>query len=204
MKSKKINLRKIGITISLSLLAVPVLLIVAGYGHTGYKELLHPLATPSQLKSMQTKDGNITYLSYGDHNADPVVFLHGTGANSFIWEKTSLFLADHGYYVIAVDIPPFGWSSIPKDQDYRKEVQAKRIISLLSGLSITKPIIVGHSFNSKVALQIASMYDIKKLILVAPVLDYENKNNSSIVGTASRISILRDPLLSLFVNNTGI
>jgi pimeloyl-ACP methyl ester carboxylesterase len=133
----------------------------------------------------------------------PIVLLHGTGANAFIWETTSLFLASHGYYVIAVDLPPFGWSEIPTNpQDYKKETQAKKVALALEALSIKNPSILGHSYNSKVASLVATQYPSRELILVAPVFEYGTKPNPGMIGTLTSISIIRDPLLSLFVNNT--
>lgn len=178
-------------------------LILLGYCYTFYKEYVHDLTTPENVHKISTSDGDITYLSYGDTKSQPIVFFHGTGANAFIWEKTSTFLASNGYYVIAVDLPPFGWSSIPSDPgDYRKETQAKKIIELLTVLSIANPIIVGHSYNSKVALLVASSIPSKELILVAPVLEYGEKPDPGMIGKLTSISLIRDPLLSLFVNNT--
>lgn len=180
------------------------LLIISGYCYTIFKEHLHSFTTPTSIKSTKIDDESMTYLTYGDPTHQPVIFLHGTGANGFIWEQTSLFLKEQGYYVIALDVPPFGWTSVPKNQDYRKEVQSDRIIQLMKKLSITDPIIVGHSFNSKIALQVAASYPSKKLIFVAPVLDYEVKKDKEIgfIGKLFSVSLLRDPLLSLFVNNT--
>lgn len=186
----------------LIVLSIFLLIIIAGYAFTFYKEHIRSLTTPAAIKSTTIDNNEMTYLAYGDKNNQPVVLFHGTGANSFIWEKTSQILADNGYYVIALDIPPFGWTSISNDHDYRKEVQASKITNLLKSLQVVNPILVGHSFNSKIALQVASTYESKKLIFIAPVLDYEAKQDPSFVGKLFSISVLRDPVLSLFVNNT--
>lgn len=178
------------------------LVLLSGYLYTFYKEQIHSFSTPDAIKRVAGLEGDLTYLAYGETENQPIILLHGTGANALIWEKTSVFLADKGYYVVAIDLPPFGWSSIPKNQDYRKETQAKRVIEILTALSITDPIILGHSFNSKVALQVIANYPSKELVLVAPVLEYGDKTKSGAVGVLSSISIIRDPLLSLFVNNT--
>lgn len=183
------------------ILSLALLTISVGYCFTFYKERVQTLETPTSLQRASIKDGYLTYLTYGDKGNQTVVLLHGTGANAFIWEKTSTFLAEQGYYVLAVDVAPFGWSSIPEDQDYRKEVQAKKIIELLHSLSVTNPIILGHSYNSKIALQIVKNFSSKKLILVAPILDYKKEISPLPLRILSSISVLRDPLLSLFVNN---
>ncbi len=190
-----------GVTVIFGTISI---VIILGYSYTLYKEYVHPFTIPPSLKSIVVDGETMTYLTYGDPTHQPIILLHGTGANAFIWEKNSQFLAEQGYYVIALDIPPFGWTSIPKNQDYRKEAQAARIIKLMTQLTIVSPIIVGHSFNSKIALQIASSYPSKKLIFIAPVLDYEIKKDKGVgfIGNLFSVSLLRDPLLSLFVNNT--
>ncbi len=107
-------------------------MIILGYGYTYYKESISNLTTPDAIKKVNIENGDITYLSYGEPKNQPILLIHGTGANAFIWEKTSTFLASQGYYVVAIDVPPFGWSSIPlSPQDYRKETQAKKVITLL-------------------------------------------------------------------------
>lgn len=177
--------------------------IILGYSYTFYKEYIHTFTTPSALQKISTQEGDLAYLAYGDSKNQPIVLFHGTGANAFIWDKTSLFLASHGYYVISVDLPPFGWSFIPKaPQDYKKETQAKRVVTLLARLSLKNPIIIGHSYNSKVALLVASSFPSREIIFIAPVLSYDEKEDPGIIGTLASISLLRDPLLSLFVNNT--
>lgn len=178
-------------------------MIILGYGYTYYKESISNLTTPDAIKKVNIENGDITYLSYGEPKNQPILLIHGTGANAFIWEKTSTFLASQGYYVVAIDVPPFGWSSIPlSPQDYRKETQAKKVITLLEKLSIKNPIIVGHSYNSKVALLVASQYPARELVMIAPVLQYGEKEEAGIAGILTSISIIRDPFLSLFVNNT--
>lgn len=184
------------------IIGLALFILIAGYLYTFYKEHVHSFVQPNTIQSVKGVEGNLTYLAYGEVKNQPIVLFHGTGANAFIWEKTSIFLAENGYYVVAVDLPPFGWSFIPENQDYRKETQAKRIVELLTALSVKNPIILGHSFNSKVALQVVDIYPSKELVLVAPVLEYEASSKAGLVGTLSSISILRDPLLSLFVNNT--
>lgn len=199
----------------LSLFICISLILISGYTFTYYKEHIHLYVVPSSVKSVMTLYGTTTYLNYGDSNNTPIVLLHGTGANAFIFEKTSLFLSEKGYYVIVPDIPPFGFTTIREQTSYTKDIQAKKIIALLDILSIKKPIVLGHSFNAKVALQIAEQGEVKKLILVAPVFDYKKVNTTDCSNTDClekespksffpllfSITPLRDSTLSLLVNN---
>lgn len=183
------------------LLFLVTLVLLFGYLFTFYKEHVVSLATPPEVLSVTPPDvETLTYQTWGDKKNRPIVLLHGTGANSFIWKNVGPILAEENYYVVAIDIQPFGWSKIPKDQDYKKESQAKRLVSALQSLDVKDPTIVGHSFSSKVAIQLGLFMPIKKLILVAPVLDYETTKTPLIVNLV-KVSFIRDPLLSLFVNN---
>ncbi|MBP6888119.1 MAG: alpha/beta hydrolase [Candidatus Pacebacteria bacterium] len=176
--------------------------IIAGYLFTFYKEHLGVYRTPQEIKSLTISDSSqVTYQTWGEKGNQTVVLLHGTGANSFIWKDVAPLLTGQGYYVIAFDIPPFGWSQIPKNQDYRKEIQGERLASALKGLQVHNPIIVGHSFSSKVAIQLGLLIPIKKLLLVAPVLDYTEPTTSPATQLI-KVSFIRDPLLSLFINNS--
>ena len=46
----------------------------------------------------------------GPENGLPVVFIHGFGAWSQTWKKTTFLLAANGFHTIALDVPPFGFS----------------------------------------------------------------------------------------------
>jgi pimeloyl-ACP methyl ester carboxylesterase len=89
----------------------------------------------------------------------PVVLLHGN----------SVFLADfhasglidrlaRDHCVIAFDRPGFGHSSRPRDRLWTPSAQAALLRRALSGLGIEKPVIVGHSMGTMVALAMALDY----------------------------------------------
>ena len=68
--------------------------------------------------------------------------------------------------VLIIDLPGFGDSEEPKDTwsiyDY-----AQMVHELSKKLKIKNPILVGHSFGGKISLVYASMYETRKLVLLA-------------------------------------
>ena len=58
-----------------------------------------------------------------------MVLFHGTAAWSELWRQTSDALAAAGFHVIALDLPPFGFSDRPGN--YTRQDQAARISDVL-------------------------------------------------------------------------
>jgi pimeloyl-ACP methyl ester carboxylesterase len=85
-----------------------------------------------------------------------VVFLHGNG--SMMQELAASGLLDmlaRQYTVIAFDRPGFGHSRRPQDRLWTPQNQAKVLLKALAKLSIGRPIVVGHSWGTLVALAMA-------------------------------------------------
>ena len=102
-----------------------------------------------------------------------VLLIHGFGGSTFSWEEVADSLHSLDYEVIAVDIPPFGYS----DKDHRinqsRTAHAKRIHQLLQQeLPGRKWHLAGHSMGGAIAQAYALMYpeDLLSVTFVAPVL----------------------------------
>jgi pimeloyl-ACP methyl ester carboxylesterase len=86
-----------------------------------------------------------------------IIFIHGTAAWSGLWRETMTRFAEAGYYCIAIDIPPFGFSERPAEPSYGNAAQAKRIVALMDALKIKHAILFGHSFGGGATLETALM-----------------------------------------------
>jgi len=86
-----------------------------------------------------------------------IIFIHGTAAWSGLWQETMKRFAEAGYYCIAVDIPPFGFSERPATPSYGNTAQAKRIVALMDALGLKHAILFGHSFGGGATLETALM-----------------------------------------------
>src|SRR5262249_12438534 len=100
----------------------------------------------------------------------PVVLFHGTAAWSELWWRTSDALAAADFRVIALDLPPFGFSDRPGT--YTRRDQAARINDVLGALRAKPAIIVGHSFGAGAATELVMRYPdrVRALVLVDAAL----------------------------------
>lgn len=109
-----------------------------------------------------------------------VVFLHGIGANSAIWQPIIQQLpAD--IRTLSIDLLGYGQSPQPTWPTYNANLQANSVIATLIKAGLTGPVvIVGHSLGSLVAVEIAKRYRflVKGLILCSP--PFYNHSNPSL------------------------
>jgi pimeloyl-ACP methyl ester carboxylesterase len=102
-----------------------------------------------------TVDGmRLHYFERG--TGTPVVLLHGNGSmigdfvSSGITERVA---CDHR--VIAFDRPGFGYSERPRGRTWGPSEQARLLLRAFALLGIERPIVVGHSWGTLVALALA-------------------------------------------------
>ena len=95
---------------------------------------------------LPTKDGQVFLIDQGDQFGTQVLFAHGTAAWSRLWRPTLKAIAAKNFRATAFDMPPFGWSKHPTDNDFSRHRQAKRVMALLEAFD-TKPKIVANSLG---------------------------------------------------------
>ena len=102
-----------------------------------------------------TVDG--TRLHYIDRGTGtPVVFLHGNGSMIADFVSSGITeCSDAGYRAIAFDRPGFGYSERPRGRRWGPFEQARLLLQAFALLDIERPIIVGHSWGTLVALALA-------------------------------------------------
>jgi pimeloyl-ACP methyl ester carboxylesterase len=110
-------------------------------------------AAPPSGRLIRSVDADLFVQEEGPADGPPVLFIHGTGAWSEIWRGSMRTIAARGYRAIAVDLPPFGFSSRPQPADYRDDAQGRRIIGLLDAMGIQNVTLVGHSFGARPTMQ---------------------------------------------------
>jgi pimeloyl-ACP methyl ester carboxylesterase len=141
------------------------------------RERLAPQAiAPGLGRWVDTGDASVHLQSWGDPTAPTVVLVHGTGAWSGTWFSLPAALVAAGWQVVALDLPPFGLSTVtaPGPAAYTRAAQARRILAVLAGLN--QPVaLVGHSFGAGPALEAALMSPpdggfVRQLVLVDAAL----------------------------------
>jgi pimeloyl-ACP methyl ester carboxylesterase len=99
-------------------------------------------------------------LHYVDRGVGPpVVLLHGNAVTLDDFNASGLIeqLAMN-HRVIAIDRPGFGHSARPRKKLWTPTAQAKLIRAALANLNVERPMIVGHSMGTMVALAMALEY----------------------------------------------
>ena len=122
------------------------------------------------VDSVITEDG--TRIHFKDWGAGPaVVFSHGWPLQGDAWEDQMIFLASHGYRVIAHDRRGHGLSSQPwggNDMD----TYADDLATLLDALDIKEATLVGHSTGGGEVARYIGRHGsarVKKAVLVGAV-----------------------------------
>jgi pimeloyl-ACP methyl ester carboxylesterase len=149
----------------LALLLLLVLVIVAFRMAASMRETrTRAELAPSWGHLVPTRSGDVFVQEQGPPNGIPVVLFHGTAAWSELWRHTTPVLAAAGFHVIAVDLPPFGFSDRPGS--YARQDQAARINDVLIHLKAAPSIIVGHSFGAGAATELVMRYPDRARALV--------------------------------------
>ena len=121
---------------------------------------------PAAFQFITVDDTRLRYLDMG--TGTPVVLLHGNG--SMIEDFLSSGVMDApGHRFVAFDRPGFGYSERPHDRVWHPAEQARLFLRALAGLGIERPIVVGHSWGTLVALTMAlkSPEDVAGLVLLS-------------------------------------
>ena len=111
-----------------------------------------------------------TYCYTAGKEFDPgkpsVVFIHGVLNDHSVWSLQSRYLANHGWNVLAIDLP--GHCKSQGDAPASVEEAAAFITALLDSAGIQRAALVGHSWGSLIALEAASNlgHRISHLVLV--------------------------------------
>lgn len=136
----------------------PALLAVAGlaasFAYVQVKKRSAERANPPTGKFVEVDGVRLHYLDQGTGPA--LVLLHGNGLFAKDFALSGLLgRAAETHRVIAFDRPGFGYSERPSGTTWTPEAQAGLIYQALQLLRIERPIVVGHSWGSIVAMAMA-------------------------------------------------
>lgn len=140
--------------------AIVAFRLVAGVREIGVRAGM----APSSGRLVMTGSGGVFLQEKGPADGIPVVLFHGTAAWSELWRRTIDRLASEGFRVVALDLPPFGYSDRPGR--YTRHDQAARVNDVLGALRARPAIIVGHSFGAGAATELVMRYPERARALV--------------------------------------
>ena len=122
------------------------------------------------MTTVTTKDGAEIY--YKDWGAgQPVVFSHGWPLSSDAWAGQMLFLAQHGYRVIAHDRRGHGRSSQPSSHNDMNGY-ANDLAAVIEHLDLKDAVLIGHSTGGGEVTRYVGLHGTKrvaKVVLIAAV-----------------------------------
>ena len=123
-----------------------------------------------------------------------VVFIHGVLHDHSVWILQSRYLANHGYNVLAVDLP--GHCRSAGEAPSSVEEAADFICALLDAAGVEKAALVGHSWGSLIALEAASRLKERVTHLVLVGTAFPMKVSPVLIDTS-----LSDPTKALNMIN---
>ncbi|MDO8449458.1 MAG: alpha/beta hydrolase [Rhodoferax sp.] len=143
-------------------------------------------------------NGHSTYCYTGGKAFDAakptVIFVHGVLNDHSVWILQTRYLANHGWNVLAVDLP--GHCRSAGDPPASVEEAADFVIALMDAASLEKAALVGHSFGSLIALEAAARAPerVSQLVLVGTAFPMK-------VSPALLESSLKEPIKALEMVN---
>ena len=123
---------------------------------------------PPRGRFVEVDGVRLHYIDRG--SGPPVVLLHGLGVMSEDFELSGLVSeAAATHRVIAFDRPGHGYSERPRGRLWTPIAQARLIRNALRKLGVERPIVLGHSWGSLVAISLALEYpeDVRSLVLLS-------------------------------------
>jgi non-heme chloroperoxidase len=132
-------------TLIKSVIAASIIAVSVGAAYAADRMPAKGAAVQVTANTITTRDGvQLYYKDWGPRDGQPIVFSHGWPLSSDSWEAQMLFLADHGYRVIAHDRRGHGRSSQPwegNDMDH----YADDLSTVIEALKVKNAVLVGFS-----------------------------------------------------------
>jgi len=118
-------------------------------------------------------DTGIRLHFHGAGSGHPILFIHGSGPGASGWSNFKgnyPFLAEHGYHCLIPDLPGYGYSDKPTNEDYTLDFFADHLVSFLRSQTNQKATLIGNSLGGAVAIRISLKHPelVSKLVLMAP------------------------------------
>lgn len=114
------------------------------------------------------------------HDGEPALFIHGLGGASTNWTDLMDLLSRPAIAqprapvlrCVAIDLPGFGFSPPPDDDDYSVNAQASAVIEYIEQSGIWPVHLVGNSLGGSVATRVAAHRPdlVRTLTLVSPAM----------------------------------
>jgi len=163
-------------------------------------------AAPGVGRWLPAHDVQLHVVEHGDPQAPVLVLTAGTGAWAGTWRDSIEPLVRAGWRVVAIDLPPFGFSHRPLSGDYTRRAQAQRLIGALRLLGPAPVVLLGHSYGGGPAAEAAMLEPslVRHLILVDAAIGLRKAGAPPCDAPSAVANALRwRPLRTSLVSATG-
>src|SRR5512140_1327065 len=151
-----------------------------------------------------TVNGHRTYCYTGGkpfNAAQPtVVFIHGVLNDHSVWILQSRFLANHGWNVLALDLP--GHCRSEGEAPATVEGAADFIGALLDSAGVARAALVGHSWGSLIALEAAARLKDRASHLVLVGVAYPMKVSAALLDASQAQPMKALEMINVFSRST--
>lgn len=137
-------------------------------------------SAPSGTQFVTLENGEeIAYQQISSSVPVTIVFVGGSYGWSGTWEQTmnalneKLRVVGRRYNIIALDLPPFGYSTAKPENAYFRNIQAERLNQFRKAKNLNRVIFVGHSYGAGPIVEAAmrNPSGVERLIIVDGVLN---------------------------------
>ncbi len=143
-------------------------------------------------------NGHKTFCYTGGKALDPAkptaIFIHGALNDHSVWILQTRYLANHGWNVLAPDLPGHGKSA--GDPPQTVEAAADFVLALMDAAGLACVALVGHSFGSLIALEVAARATARVSHLVLAGTAFPMKVSPALLETS-----LEQPLKAIEIVN---
>lgn len=189
-----------------SLLAAVGWVVGNGARMLASEDQMHDRPASGRGRWVQALDVQLHLTEQGPIDAPVLVLVAGTGAWAGTWVSNSESMVRAGWRVVAIDLPPFGFSTRPADRNYGRHAQAQRLLAAIRSLGATPVVLLGHSYGGGPAAEAAMLEPalIRHLILVDAAIGLRSNSDAACdVSDWTATLLAWRPMRTLVVANTG-
>ena len=158
---------------------------------------------PPDTQMIATPTGTVAVHMAGPAGGPRLVIVHGTAAWGGFWREPSAVLAAKGWRVIAVDLPPFGWSGHDPHERYDRISQAERLAAVIGATGTGPATVLAHSFGAGPATELALRHPtrVRGLVLVDAALGQLDPTEETAAARAMRVRPLAELVTAASLTN---
>ena len=141
-------------------------------------------------------DGTVIHIEHcGVKGKQTIFFIHGCNSNSMQWYYQEKYFSKN-YHLILMDLPGFGLSSKPVNNNYSIDNLAADLNLVIEKTKPVDPVIWGHSMGGFVILKYCKLFKDKLVNVKGIILEHTTYTNPTKTSVLSSIlTAIQEPLL---------